>query len=139
MEISSGIALIKLDKDIPKLLLIKIRNNVFELPKGHLEENETLIETAIRELREETFLTSKINFISELGFLEYYCNEVNIKKVYYYLFESIQEPFFVKKNKRLKELRWIDHSEISKTSFVSEDLKKIVEKAFLSYESLLGL
>lgn len=71
--------------------------------------------------------------------MEYYCNEVNIKKVYYYLFESIQEPFFVKKNKRLKELRWIDHSEISKTSFVSEDLKKIVEKAFLSYESLLGL
>lgn len=137
MEISSGIALINLELNIPKLLLIRIRSNYYELPKGHLEENETLIEASIRELREETFLNSKINYVSDLGFIEYFYDKVNSKKVYYYLFESIEEPFFEKRNKRLKEIRWIDNSEIDKISFVSTDLKKIVEKSFFIYNNLV--
>lgn len=136
MEISSGIALINLEVNIPKLLLIRIRSSYYELPKGHLEENETLIDASIRELREETFLNSKINYLSDLGFIEYFFDNVNSKKVHYYLFETIEEPFFEKRNKRLKELRWIDNSEIDKISFVSEDLKKIVQKSFFIYNNL---
>lgn len=91
----------------------------------------------MRELREETFLNSKINYVSDLGFIEYFYDKINSKKVYYYLFEAIEEPFFEKRNKRLKEIRWIDNSEIDKISFVSADLKKIVEKSFLIYNNLV--
>ncbi len=40
-----------------KYLLIQNRNGIYGFPKGHVEGNETEIETALREVREETGLS----------------------------------------------------------------------------------
>lgn len=42
-----------------KVLIIKRNKGFYELPKGHVEENETEQETAKREVKEETNITYK--------------------------------------------------------------------------------
>lgn len=43
------------------LLLQSATSDFWGLPKGHVEENENLIQTAVREIREETNLKSRID------------------------------------------------------------------------------
>lgn len=43
-----------------KYLLLKTEKGRWDLPKGQMEENETKMQTALRELSEETGLTAKI-------------------------------------------------------------------------------
>ena len=44
-----------------KILLIKHNKGHWAFPKGHVEANETEIETALREIKEETNLEVEIN------------------------------------------------------------------------------
>lgn len=65
-----------LSDDSKKFLLLK-HSDRFDLPKGHIEENETELECAIRELNEETGLTSDdisidSNFRFEVSYLTQY-------------------------------------------------------------------
>ena len=50
----------------PLFLLIQQKAGHYGFPKGHVEKNETEVETAIREIKEETGLEVKIynNFIT---------------------------------------------------------------------------
>lgn len=62
-EVSAGIIpfyLVKDDLLASKVYLVKLHSgNHYSFPKGHIEKGETLYETAIRELFEETSLTVK--------------------------------------------------------------------------------
>jgi len=69
------------------VLVVPVREpNRWALPKGHQDSGETVAETALREVQEETGLTAQIE--EDLGFCEY-CypwggTEVQ-KRVYYFL------------------------------------------------------
>ena len=61
---------------------------VWCLPKGHIEPNESLEETALREVQEETGLSGSI--LSPLGFITYHFfdspnNKKIFKKVHFFL------------------------------------------------------
>lgn len=78
-------------------------------PKGHQELGETLAETAIREIREETGLTG-LKFISSLGRTSFrFRREKTVieKTVFLFLFEA---PLTAKEvltgEGAIKELRW---------------------------------
>ncbi|MDI6861080.1 MAG: NUDIX domain-containing protein [Caldisericia bacterium] len=82
--ISSGGVIINQDK-----VLILKRDKTWVFPKGKVKENENLIETAKREIFEETGIkvdeplffigTTKYKFVKE--------NEIYNKEVHYYLFK----------------------------------------------------
>ena len=55
-EKSCGIVVFNQDK----VLIIKHNRGHYGLPKGHVEDNETEYETAIREVKEETNIDAKI-------------------------------------------------------------------------------
>ncbi len=55
-EKSCGVAIFKDDK----ILLVQQNEGNWSLPKGHVEENETEMETAIREVKEETNIDVEI-------------------------------------------------------------------------------
>ncbi|MCT4490615.1 NUDIX domain-containing protein [Levilactobacillus parabrevis] len=61
-ENASGAVVYRLVDEQPQYLLLKsATSNFWGFPKGHVEGNETDIETAVREIREETSLNVTVD------------------------------------------------------------------------------
>ncbi len=60
-EISCGAVVFTRRKDEIFYLIIQSREGIYGFPKGHMEGNETEIETALREIYEETGLQVEID------------------------------------------------------------------------------
>ena len=123
---SSGVVLINNQLDKPELLLIKNKKSgMWGFPKGHIEDKETLIETAIREVKEEIGLEIKslekkpsfeCNYIDDNG---------NNKKVIYFI-KKINK-IVPKLNDEIEDYVWADLEKCYKTLKFPE-LKEIVKK-----------
>ena len=89
-KIAGGVVLNK-NKDI---LIVNQRGNSWSLPKGHVESGETLLETAKREIYEESGIKNLI-YISKLGNYSRYrigldlndCQS-ELKDIHIFLFET---------------------------------------------------
>ena len=60
-EKSCGAIVYKKENNELKFLLVYQSNGYYSFPKGHVEDDETEIETALREIKEETNLDVKID------------------------------------------------------------------------------
>lgn len=60
-EKSCGAVIYKTENGVRKYLVLKMRRGHYSMCKGHVEGNETEIQTALREISEETNLTVKID------------------------------------------------------------------------------
>ena len=89
MEYSSGIILYKKDENTVKFFVCTPdgpfwkNKELWNFPKGHIEDGETPFETAIREFREETSveLTTDVNQYKYLGLIR----QNSSKKVHVYV------------------------------------------------------
>ncbi len=70
-ELSCGFVLVRHDSDADRFLLVHQVTGSWSFPKGHIEEGETPLECAIRELLEETGITD-VTPIPEVSFSEEY-------------------------------------------------------------------
>ena len=95
-----------------KFLIVKMYNGNWGFAKGHVENNETEIETAIREVKEETGL--KIRLLD--GFKEvikYVPDETTLKKVV--IFAGIAENEEVRIDKyEIEDYKWCNYDEAMK-------------------------
>ena len=74
--------------DDGKVLLVKHNAGHWDFPKGHVEEGETEIETAIREVKEETNIDIKIE--KENKYISEYSPKENVMKtVIYFIGEKV--------------------------------------------------
>ncbi|RCS27734.1 NUDIX domain-containing protein [Polaribacter sp. WD7] len=75
-----------------KEYLFIFRNNVWDLPKGHLEKDETTETAAIREVEEECGI-SDLTLIKPLTttYHSYYRNGLKLKQTYWFLMHSDYE------------------------------------------------
>ena len=99
-EKSCGAVLFTVEKGIKKYLIVE--SNYFGLPKGHVEDDETEQETALREIKEETGIDAKI----VPGFREtvnYRLPNGNVKEVVLFIAEYNAQPYTVNRD----ELRGI--------------------------------
>ena len=89
-----------------KVLLVKHNAGHWDFPKGHVEEGETEIETAIREVKEETNIDIKIE--KENRYISEYSPKENVMKtVIYFLGEKIggeDKPQI----EEVSDVEWID-------------------------------
>lgn len=110
-----------------EILLIKhINSGHWSFPKGHVENSETEIETAIREIKEET----NIDVIIDPTFREtvtYSPKRDTIKIVVYFLAKAKNVNFSPQEDE-IAEVRWVDMAYATRLLTYEND-KTIVAKA----------
>lgn len=122
---------ILINKELKKIgLVYRKKLNDYSFPKGHLEENETLSECAVRETTEETGRDCKLISDKEIGVIEYTNYEGQIKT---YMFLAFDKGKTNKKiaEKDKEELVWVNYNEVeSKLSYqnIKDFWNKVKEK-----------
>lgn len=89
-EVNSCMGIVVTKKNnIIYVALLKDKNNFWVIPKGHSEASENFIDTAIREVKEETGINiSKSEFIKKIYEYQYYADKEKCNKiVHVYLFQ----------------------------------------------------
>jgi len=86
-EVSSGGALVREHDGAQELLLIRVRADGYELPKGGIEWDELPSDAAARETREEAGVESVLQVGRELDHVDYFVGESadrHLKRVRYF-------------------------------------------------------
>lgn len=130
IEQSAMAAVICKDKILTTTELIYGKETL-SLPKGHVEENETAVETAIRECFEETGIAiKKDNFVRELPSYSYEfltpSNQLIKKTIIPLLFEVNSEKAPNPKEERIISVQWMNIDEFM-NNCTHENVKKVVE------------
>ena len=110
-----------------EILLIKhINSGHWSFPKGHVEEGETEVETAQREIKEET----SIDVIIDPTFRETvsYSPKKDTMKVVVYFLAKAKNVDFVPQEDEIAEIRWVDISYAASILSYEND-RTIVAKA----------
>lgn len=122
MEKSCGGIIIK-DK---KVLMIRQTKGFIGFPKGHVEKNETEIETAIREIEEETNIRSLLD--KNKRYTIYYSPKPNTyKEVVYFLGKVVNDKNPKPQKGETEEIIWVDMDKVEeKLSF--DNIKEMWQK-----------
>ena len=110
-----------------RVIIIKQNNGVVGFPKGHVENNETEEETALREVKEETNLTPTIikGFREEIS---YYIPEYDVNKTVVVFVGLIDDISFTKQISEISDI-YICSIEEALERINFEDTKKLFKKA----------
>jgi len=87
-----------------KYLLARNFRNEWGFPKGHIEENETAKQAAVRECLEETGISVEI-IDSEEKRIEYPMKNGTAKIVVYFIAKYVRGEF--KENREVQEIEWL--------------------------------
>lgn len=89
-----------------KVLLIQQTKGHWGFPKGHMEKNETEIETAIREVKEETNLDVDI-YPNKRYVMEYVTDKGNPKQVVFYIAKKVGGEIKPQENE-VNNIEWLN-------------------------------
>ena len=114
-----------------KYVIIESKEGFFGFPKGHVEKNETELETARREVLEETGL--QVEFLDDFRMEDSYPfqrnGETRTKHIVYFLAKfSNQIP--IAQETELNSIRLMDY-ETALSSFQFESSKRILAEAHM--------
>ncbi|WP_299709632.1 NUDIX domain-containing protein [uncultured Tenacibaculum sp.] len=130
---SGGVIFRKVDNKNKEVLLIRVRKNGFELPKGHIEQGESESQAAIRECKEEVGIINDLVLGDKVGEIAYSFiseNKTIQKKVSYYSI-TFSGVFNYIKPKNTREIIWISERELETIELVNEELRSIIAKCLL--------
>ncbi len=115
------------------ILMLRKFNGDWVLPKGRVEDNESLKETALREVYEETKV--KVTTIKYLGKINYefsrtcYLDKIHIRKeVHWYLMMAKDMNCSAQKNEGFVEAKFLPFEKSLKIARY-DDERKIIKKA----------
>lgn len=117
-------------------LLMIYRRTIWDLPKGHLEKNETLEQCALREVREETGLQTLelVRFLgtSEHVYFDSRMNEEAIKQTYWYEMKGDRNELL--QPLEMEGIEWIEWLKKDVVRYLSHsfgNLKPIIQRSSL--------
>lgn len=128
-EKSCGVIVIKREDDEFRILLLEHQKGHISFPKGHVEENETEEETALREVKEETNLDVKL-MPSFRKVITYSPKENVLKDVVYFLGSPLNEEVIVQEEE-IKSFKWVSFKEAF--DLVTHDDDKMLLNEVISY------
>lgn len=126
LEKSCGAVVFRRLNDEIQFLIIESINGHFSFPKGHSENQETEIETAYREIKEETNLDVSIddNFREVISYLP---NERSVKNVVFFLAEA--KTYDIKRQEsEVRSIEWMTYDQAYQILSFKND-KKILTNA----------
>lgn len=110
-EYASGAVVYRIHKgQLEYLLLQSATDDFWGLPKGHVEANENLVETAVREIAEETSLDTEIDD----GFhnrIEYDMKNGNHKVVDFFVSRVPEGVVIKKQDEEIHSYAWFDYKQ----------------------------
>ena len=109
IEKSCGCVIINDDK----VLLIKQTKGHWGFPKGHVEKNETEVETAIREVKEETNLDVEIDANKRYA-MKYITDKGSLKQVILFIAKCVGGNIKAQECE-VNDIKWLDFDEAIKT------------------------
>ena len=106
-----------------QVLLVKQQKGFWGFPKGHVEDGETEVETAVREVKEETNVDIVVE--ENLRFENHYITDTNIDKtVIFFVAHPIDNMNIIAQEVEIKDIKWIDiHKVEEKLTF--DNLKEL--------------
>lgn len=119
MTLKAGVILINKNKIG---LIYRNYYNDYSFPKGHLEDNESLVECAIRETEEETKRKVKLVFDEEIYIESYVTPRGEECECHYYL--GLDDGHSDNDSTDTHDLMWIDFDKVEDT-LSYESLKKL--------------
>ncbi len=96
------------------LIVFEKFSQCWSLPKGHMEAGETEIETALRELFEETGLTAELD-VHQTATIEYHISPIARKQVVFFLGQVSGEPRT--REGEIERYKWIKAEELGNYLF----------------------
>lgn len=123
MKYEKSCGTIIIDND--KVLILKHNKGHWDFPKGHMEDDETEYDTALRETKEETNLDVVID-ASKRYVVTYSPKEGVIKDVVYFKATPITKDI-EPQIKEIKEVKWFSFTD-ALDILTHDDSKKILKK-----------
>lgn len=126
LEISAGAIIYTYINNEINYLVIKDFHGNYGFPKGHIENNETQIEAALREIKEEVGLEVSLddNFIQELNYVM--PNGKDKRSIYYLAEYKDQTP--VKQLEEVDEILLLPYNE-ALNILTFDNMKEVLIKA----------
>lgn len=99
-----------------RVLLVHQQNDLWGFPKGHVEPHESELETAEREVKEETGLDIIIDPSARFR-IEYYIQELDVQKEVILFLAQLKDPSAActRQESEIAELRWVPYADVEAT------------------------
>jgi 8-oxo-dGTP pyrophosphatase MutT (NUDIX family) len=115
-------------------ILFQFRRGNWDLPKGKLDEGETIEECALREVEEENVL-----LVEFVGVTRHYYNEMGIdveKETHWFAMKVSGEPKLIPQiEEDILELRWVAENELEDyLSGTFDNIVEIIRKYYDKYQ-----
>ena len=127
-EKSCGAVIFKDNNNVIEFLIEQMPQGHFAFPKGHVEGKEEELETASREIKEETNLS--VSFLPKFREkTKYHPKKDSIKTVIYFLAEAKDISNLKKQDSEVKDILWLDFESAMKTITFQND-KEILRESY---------
>ena len=137
IEKSCGAIVFTKDAEGIKYVIIESKEGFFGFPKGHVENNETELETARREVFEETGL--QVEFLDDFRTEDYYLIQINgesrMKHIVYFL-AGFSNQMPVAQETELNGIHLMSY-ETAMSSLQFESSKRILTEAHARVKAFL--
>lgn len=128
IEVTSGAVVYRKNNGEIEYLLLESQNkgHFWGFPKGHVEGNETLEETAIREIREETQLVLPIDTSFHV-YTEYDLPNGNRKQMTLYTADLTQNEDIYLQAEEIKNCGWFNYKD-ARERLTYDNLKELLDQ-----------
>lgn len=119
-----------------KILVVQHNAGHWDFPKGHVENGETEIETATREVKEETNIDIEI-IDEKYRYTIYYSPKENVNKMVVFFLAKNKSEDTIKQDAEIKNIGWYSYDE-AMDILTYNDAKKLLKMSYDDYTTIKG-